>query len=96
MLHSEPAEALTVRGFAISKLGFVLDIVMIDHDEWFITVLEPNHNGHPPEATALLRKPARLHAAGDLELVSAAMASYGGSGVARSLYYYRTGERGNG
>jgi hypothetical protein len=27
-----------------------------------------------------------------LELVSAAMASYGGSGVARSLYYYRTGE----
>jgi hypothetical protein len=27
-----------------------------------------------------------------LELVSAAMQSYGGTGVARSLYYYRTGE----
>ncbi len=63
-----------------------------DHDEWFITVLQPNHIGHPPEATALLRKPARLHAAADLELVSAAMASYAGGGVARSLYYYRTGE----
>jgi hypothetical protein len=62
-----------------------------DHDEWFLTVLQP-HNGHPPEATALLRKPSRLHAEADLELVSAAMASYGGAGVARSLYYYRTGE----
>jgi hypothetical protein len=63
-----------------------------DHDEWFLTLLEPLHNGHPPEATALLRKPSRLHAEADLELVSAAMASYGGAGVARSLYYYRTGE----
>ena len=63
-----------------------------DHDEWFLTLLEPLHNGHPPEATAILRKPARLHTAADLELVSAAMASYGGAGVARSLYYYRTGE----
>ena len=63
-----------------------------DHDEWFLTVLQPHHNGHPPEATALLRKPSRLHAEADLELVSAAMASYGGAGVARSLYYYRTGE----
>jgi hypothetical protein len=63
-----------------------------DHDEWFLTVLQPHHNGHPLEATALLRKPLRLHAEADLVLVSAAMASYGGAGVARSLYYYRTGE----
>ena len=33
-----------------------------------------------------------MHAAGDLELVTAAMASYATGGVARSLYYYRTGE----
>jgi hypothetical protein len=50
------------------------------------------HNDHPREATSLLRKPTRLQSTVDLELVSAAMASYGGSGVARSLYYYRTGE----
>jgi hypothetical protein len=63
-----------------------------DRDEWFLIVLQPNHNGHAPEATSLLRKPARMHHAGDLELVTAAVASYATGGVARSLYYYRTGE----
>jgi hypothetical protein len=63
-----------------------------DHDEWFLIVLQANHNGHSPEATHNLRKPLRMHAAGDLELVTAAMASYATGGVARSLYYYRTGE----
>ncbi len=55
------------------------------HDQWFVTVQQVNHNGHPPEATCLLRKPSRLHSTADLELVSAALASYGGSGMARSL-----------
>jgi hypothetical protein len=63
-----------------------------DHDEWFLIVLQPNYNSHPPEATSLLRKPVRMHAAADLELVTAAMGSYATGGAALSLYVYRTGE----
>jgi hypothetical protein len=63
-----------------------------DHDEWFLTVHHATHNDHQPEATSLLRKPFRLRPTTDLDLVTAAMQSYGGTGVARSLYYYRTGE----
>jgi hypothetical protein len=63
-----------------------------DHDEWFLTLHNSTHNNHQPEATSLLRKPFRLRPTTDLDLVTATMQSYGGTGVARSLYYYRTGE----
>jgi hypothetical protein len=63
------------------------------HDEWFLTVTNATtHNDHPPPETSLLRKPARLHTPADLEIVKDAIASYAGVGVARSLYFYRTGE----
>ncbi len=61
-------------------------------DEWFLTVQTATNNDHPPPETSLLRKPARLHSPADLELVKDALASYAGAGVARSLYFYRTGE----
>jgi hypothetical protein len=57
-----------------------------------MTVHNGTHNNHPPEPTSLLRKPARLHSTVELQMVTAAMSSYSGTGVARSLYYHRTGE----
>ncbi len=94
IIYVEQAYALIVPGSANSISGFALGGVTIvaPHDKWFMTVHHGTHNDHPSEATSLLRKPARLHSTGELELVTAAMSSYAGAGVARSLYYHRTGE----
>jgi hypothetical protein len=61
-------------------------------DNWFLMPFQPYHNSHPAYNTAESRKPIRLHSEAETELARDVMQSYGGSGVARSLYFYRTGE----
>jgi hypothetical protein len=50
----------------------------------------PYHNGHGREETCSLRKPKRLRSQCEVQLAEDVMESYGGSGVASSLYYHRT------
>ena len=61
-------------------------------DNWFLTSLNPFHNGHGPEDSTSLRKPKRLWSQFEEGLAKDVLLSYGGEGVAASLYYYRTGE----
>ena len=61
-------------------------------DNWFLTRLNPFHNGHGPEDSTSLRKPKRLRSQFEEELAKDVLLSYGGEGVAASLYYHRTGE----
>ena len=61
-------------------------------DNWFLVLLNPYHNGHGPEDICSLRKPKRLRAEFEVQLAKDVIDSYGGSGVATSLYYHRTGE----
>ena len=59
---------------------------------WFLVVLNPYHNGHGPEDVCSFRKPKRLRSECEVQLAQDVIGSYGGSGVATSLYYHRTGE----
>jgi hypothetical protein len=52
--------------------------------------LQVFHQGHPRESN--LRKPISLHSQHELQLAADIINVYGGSGVAKSVYYYRTGE----
>jgi hypothetical protein len=61
-------------------------------DKWFLVLLNPYHNGHGREDLTSLRKPKRLRSDMEVQLAKDVMDSYGGSGVASSLYYHRTGE----
>ena len=61
-------------------------------DNWFLVVLNPFHNGHGPEDVCSLRKPKRLRSESEVQLAQDVIDSYGGTGVATSLYYHRTGE----
>ncbi len=61
-------------------------------DKWFLITYNIFHNGHAPEESESLRKPKRLRSQLEDQLAIDVMSSYGGSGVASSLYYYRTGE----
>ena len=61
-------------------------------NNWFLVPSNPYHNGHGPEETCSLRKPKRLRSKLEVQLAHDVMESYGGSGVASSLYYHRTGE----
>ncbi len=61
-------------------------------DHWFLVLLNPYHNGHGREDITSLRKPKRLRSDMEVQLAKDVMDSYGGSGVASSLYYHRTGE----
>jgi hypothetical protein len=61
-------------------------------NNWFLVPSNPYHNGHGPEETCNLRKPKRLRSKFEVQLAQDVMESYGGSGVASSLYYHRTGE----
>jgi hypothetical protein len=61
-------------------------------DNWFLTILNPFHNGHGQEDNTSLRKPKRLRSNFEVELAKDVLSSYGGEGVAVSLYYHRTGE----
>ncbi len=61
-------------------------------DAWFMIPFQPYHNSHPPYKTINSRKPIRLHSEAEIQIACDVMQSYGGSGVARSLYFYRTGE----
>ena len=63
----------------------------INQDAWFLILQNAFHNGHEAEYPDL-RKPSRLHSTEDLHLVRSAMHIYAGEGVARALYYHRTGE----
>ena len=60
-------------------------------DAWFLIMQNAYHNGHAAEHPDL-RKPLRLQSSEDLELVRSAVNIYAGEGVARALYYHRTGE----
>ena len=61
-------------------------------NEWFIILGEANHAGHYPPRVDALTKPTRLYSKEELKAVQDVLASYSGEGVAKSLYYYRTGE----
>ena len=61
-------------------------------DKWFLITHNIFHNGHAPEESGSLRKPKRIRSQFEDQLAIDVMSSYGGSGVASSLYYYRTGE----
>ncbi len=61
-------------------------------DNWLLVSLNPFHNGHGLEDTASFRKPKRLRSELEVQLAKDVVESYGGSGVAASLYYHRTGE----
>jgi hypothetical protein len=61
-------------------------------NNWFLVPSNPYHNGHGREETCSLRKPKRLRSPFELQLAQDVMESYGGSGVASSLYYHRTGD----
>ncbi len=63
-----------------------------DTDAWFLIPLQPHHNDHTPYDTNVSRKPIRLHSQDELQIAQDVLQSYGGAGVARSLYYHRTGE----
>jgi hypothetical protein len=63
-----------------------------DTEAWFLIPLQPFHSSHRPYNTTNSRKPIRLHSQAEIQLACDVMQSYGGSGVARSLYFYRTGE----
>ncbi len=60
-------------------------------DAWFLILQNCFHNGHAAEHPDL-RKPLRLQSIEDLHLVRSAMNDCAGEGVARALYYHRTGE----
>ncbi len=55
-------------------------------DNWFLVILNPYHNGHGPEDICSLRKPKRLRSEFEVQLAKDVIDSYGGSGVAISLY----------
>ena len=61
-------------------------------DKWFLVLLNPYHNGHGPEDVCSLRKPKRFRSDMEVQLAKDVIDCYGGSGVASSLYYHRTGE----
>ena len=62
-------------------------------NEWFIILGESNHAGHYPPRVDALTKPTRLYSSKEeLQAVQDVLASYSREGVAKSLYYYRTGE----
>jgi hypothetical protein len=61
-------------------------------DNWYLLLLNPYHNGHGREDITSLRKPKRLRSAMEVQLAKDVIDCYGGSGVAASLYYHRTGE----
>ena len=61
-------------------------------NEWFLILGEANHTGHYPPRVDALTKPTRLYCKEELQAVQDVLASYSGEGVAKSLYYYRTGE----
>jgi hypothetical protein len=48
--------------------------------------------GHYPPRVDALTKPTRLYCKEELQAVQDVLASYSGEGVAKFLYYYRTGE----
>jgi hypothetical protein len=61
-------------------------------NEWFFIQGEALHTGHYPPRADALTKPTRLYSKEELQAVHDVLASYSGEGVAKSLYYYRTGE----
>ena len=50
------------------------------------------HTGHPVVTCSLLAKPLRLLDSSELEIAADALSSHSGSGVARALFFYRTGD----
>ena len=61
-------------------------------NEWFFVLGEALHTGHYPPRVDALTKPTRLYSKEELQAVHDVLASHSGAGVAKSLYYYRTGE----
>jgi len=50
------------------------------------------HTGHPVVTCSLLAKPMRLLDSAELEIAADALSSHSGSGIARALFFYRTGD----
>jgi hypothetical protein len=61
-------------------------------NEWFFVQGEALHTGHYPPRVDALTKPTRLYSKEKLQAVHDVLASCSGEGMAKSLYYYRTGE----
>ena len=61
-------------------------------DRWFVSVRDGVHTGHPVVTCSLLAKPMRLLDSAELEIAADALSSHSGSGIARALFFYRTGD----
>ena len=73
------------------RIGITIGRTADDNtDKWMLLPLQVFHEGHPRESN--LRKPISLHSQHELQLAADIINVYGGSGVAKSVYYYRTGE----
>jgi hypothetical protein len=57
-----------------------------------VSVRDGVHTGHPVVTCSLLAKPLRLLDSSELEIAADALSSHSGSGVARALFFYRTGD----
>ena len=62
------------------------------NDRWFVSVRDGVHTGHPVVTCSLLAKPMRLLDSSEMEIAADALSSHSGSGVARALFFYRTGD----
>ena len=61
-------------------------------DRWFVQVREAEHVGHPMVKCALLQKPSKFLDPDELAIATDVMNAQGSEGVARSLFYFRTGD----
>ena len=83
--------ALDIDGICNFRIGVTLGRTAGDNtDKWMLLPLQVLHRGHPRESN--IRKPMSLHSQHELELAADIMNIYAGSGVAKSMFYYRTGE----
>ena len=61
-------------------------------DRWFVQVRDADHVGHPMVKCALLQKPSKFLDPDELAIATDVMSAQGSEGVARSLFYFRTGD----
>jgi hypothetical protein len=61
-------------------------------DHWILQMTHDEHCGHFPHNCSVARKPLRIKDPRELAIAGQVVSTYGGTGAARALYYYRTGD----
>ena len=88
---SRTGRAIDTDGLCDFRIGVTLGRTADDNtDKWMLLPVQVLHKGHPREKN--IRKPMSLHSHHELQLAADIMNVYAGSGVAKSLFYYRTGD----